>query len=240
LYPAAVRDRMFGEQENNQNPQPNNKNAWTAEQALSKDNEKKDQDDGIIADMYDDTTVLFADLAGFTKWSDGRNPKQVFRLLETLYGAFDEIAKRRSVFKVETIGDCYLAICGMFVMLCAVFFFFRLKAYPSCLPSSAARAYHSFNLLGCPTPNDRHALVMTRFAAECMSKMDQVILEELVDVLGPDTANLQFRVGLHSGGVTAGVLRGERYVCGFVTFEQNVTYKTVSFWLVLTFITCFL
>ena len=28
-------------------------------------------------------------------------------LLETLYGEFDEIATRRNVFKVETIGDCY-------------------------------------------------------------------------------------------------------------------------------------
>jgi hypothetical protein len=34
-------------------------------------------------------------------------PSQVFTLLETVYHAFDEIAKRR-VFKVETIGDCYV------------------------------------------------------------------------------------------------------------------------------------
>jgi class 3 adenylate cyclase len=34
----------------------------------------------------------------------------VFTLLETVYHAFDEIAKRRRVFKVETIGDCYVAV----------------------------------------------------------------------------------------------------------------------------------
>jgi Adenylate and Guanylate cyclase catalytic domain len=34
-------------------------------------------------------------------------------LLEILYGAFDAIAKRRKVFKVETIGDCYLAVAGL-------------------------------------------------------------------------------------------------------------------------------
>jgi class 3 adenylate cyclase len=33
-------------------------------------------------------------------------------LLETVY-PFDEIAKRRRVFKVETIGDCYVAVCGL-------------------------------------------------------------------------------------------------------------------------------
>lgn len=50
------------------------------------------------------TVVLFADLAGFTKWSSERQPSDVFRLLETLYGEIDKIAFRRKVFKVETIG----------------------------------------------------------------------------------------------------------------------------------------
>jgi class 3 adenylate cyclase len=33
--------------------------------------------------------------------------------LETLYSAFDAIAKRRGVFKVETIGDSYVAVAGL-------------------------------------------------------------------------------------------------------------------------------
>ena len=52
-------------------------------------------------------TVLFADLVGFTAWSSEREPTQVFQLLETLYHAYDTIARKRRVFKVETIGDCY-------------------------------------------------------------------------------------------------------------------------------------
>jgi Adenylate and Guanylate cyclase catalytic domain len=38
-----------------------------------------------------------------------RDPFQVFILLETLYGAYDYIAERRNIFKVETVGDCYIA-----------------------------------------------------------------------------------------------------------------------------------
>jgi class 3 adenylate cyclase len=38
---------------------------------------------------------------------------QVFQLLETIYGAFDEIARHRGVFKVETVGDCYVAVVGL-------------------------------------------------------------------------------------------------------------------------------
>lgn len=37
----------------------------------------------------------------------------MFTLLESLYHAFDQIAKRRKVFKVETIGDCYVAVAGL-------------------------------------------------------------------------------------------------------------------------------
>jgi hypothetical protein len=62
-----------------------------------------------IADLFPHTTVLFADIAGFTAWSSVREPSQVFTLLETVYKAFDKTAKRRRVFKVETVGDCYVS-----------------------------------------------------------------------------------------------------------------------------------
>ena len=53
-----------------------------------------------IADLYHHTTIFFADIAGFTQWSSSREPAEVFKLLESLYGAFDEIAARLNVFKV--------------------------------------------------------------------------------------------------------------------------------------------
>lgn len=63
--------------------------------------------------LVHETTIFFADLVGFTQWSSTRSPEDVFALLETIYGAFDSIAERRRVFKVETIGDCYVAATGL-------------------------------------------------------------------------------------------------------------------------------
>ena len=60
-----------------------------------------------------ETTVLFADIVGFTAWSSVREPSQVFLLLESLFRAFDDCASRRRVFKVETVGDCYVAVTGL-------------------------------------------------------------------------------------------------------------------------------
>ena len=126
-----------------------------------------------IADFFPHCTVLFGDIQGFTAWSSQREPTQVFTLLQNVYQAFDREAKKKGVFKVETIGDCYLAVTGL------------------------------------PSPQAQHAVIMTSFAIECRKQMKRV-LRKLERTLGPDTANLAMRFGLHSGPVTAGVLRGER------------------------------
>ena len=61
-----------------------------------------------IAQQFEETTIVFLDIVGFTAWSSEREPTEVFMLLETLYMSFDEAAKRLGVCKIETIGDCYL------------------------------------------------------------------------------------------------------------------------------------
>merc|ERR1712241_228571 len=129
--------------------------------------------DAPIADLFLNCTVLFADISGFTSWSSERSPGQVFVLLETIYGAFDRIADRRGVFKVETIGDCYMAVTGL------------------------------------PNPKKDHALIMTKFARDCRDEMIS-LTKSLEVTLGPDTSDLAMRFGLHSGQVTAGVLRGQK------------------------------
>jgi class 3 adenylate cyclase len=54
-----------------------------------------------IAELFPETTVMFADIAGFTAWASSRQPSHVFTLLETLYGAFDCQARRMGEFADE-------------------------------------------------------------------------------------------------------------------------------------------
>ena len=61
---------------------------------------------------------------------------------------------------------------------------------------------------GLPEPRRDHAVAIARFARDILSKM-HVLTKELEVTLGPDTGELALRIGIHSGPVTAGVLRGK-------------------------------
>jgi hypothetical protein len=134
LFPAVVRKRLFGEEDEElpktdaaANPSDRLRRfmvgaGFKASRRKVPSNEGSSDTDftlagGVlsqpIADRYAGTTVLFADLAGFTAWSSTRPADHVFLLLETLYKEFDRLALELGIFKVETIGDCYMAVCGV-------------------------------------------------------------------------------------------------------------------------------
>ena len=196
LFPAMVRERLFNDREardeerTNTNKrslifkgssQPSRLALFMTPAPQQSQSQAGDSDTATalsgsapaIADLYNDTTVLFADIAGFTAWSSEREPTQVFQLLESLFHEFDAEAKSMKVFKIETIGDCYVAVTG--------------------LPEA--------------TPN--HAVIMAKFAQRCLLRFGE-LTKELELSLGPGTADLGIRIGMHSGPVTAGVLSGEK------------------------------
>ena len=65
-----------------------------------------------IAESYPETTVLFADLAGFTPWARETDPARVVGFLDELFTRFDELAADAGVEKIKTIGDAYMAVAG--------------------------------------------------------------------------------------------------------------------------------
>jgi adenylate cyclase len=66
-----------------------------------------------IADRIDGLTVLFADLAGFTRAAHGLPPEEVIDYLDHLVRLFDELCETSGAEKIKTIGDSYMAVGGL-------------------------------------------------------------------------------------------------------------------------------
>lgn len=66
-----------------------------------------------IADAFSSVSVLFTDIVGFTEMSRGVPPITILRMLDDLFGAFDKAALELGVEKIKTIGDSYMAVCGL-------------------------------------------------------------------------------------------------------------------------------
>jgi hypothetical protein len=135
IFPSAVRKRLYQDNEGNSNSKgegpfktvvPNIvsaqkvriKNFFLDENPTGPHPEETQLNvssvDNVIASTFPDVTIMFADIVGFiASWSSEREPAEVFMLLQTLFHAFDTNVKAMSVFKVETIGDCYVAATGL-------------------------------------------------------------------------------------------------------------------------------
>jgi hypothetical protein len=106
MFPANVRDRLMNQ---TKGPKATREGRFDISQARWLNRYIDGVGDDVaqappIADLFPNCTVLFADIAGFTAWSSTRDPEKVFVLLQTVYQSFDRIAKRRKVFKVETVS----------------------------------------------------------------------------------------------------------------------------------------
>eukprot|EP00934_Nitzschia_sp_Nitz4_P001533 Nitzschia sp. Nitz4//scaffold197_size40390//3052//7063//NITZ4_007510-RA/size40390-snap-gene-0.43-mRNA-1//1//CDS//3329540463//1533//frame0 len=183
MFPSTIRQRMLEENINYSGKMPKSIDGIEGSPGMLAFQTKP------IADLYIHTSslltsssanillpgksVMIADIVGFTAWSSVREPTQVFVLLESVFKTFDMCAKKRRVFKVETVGDCYVAVCGL------------------------------------PNPAADHASRLVKFSLDCLSQFLPLV-SKLEVLLGPDTGDLGLKIGIHSGPVTAGVLRGDR------------------------------
>lgn len=100
LFPGNIRNKIIGEERYDSKKNPRN-----FHELLDPTRDPlTDLSRPPLADYFAATTVMFADICGFTAWSSVREPSQVFTLLEAVYGEFDRLTKHSKVFKVETVG----------------------------------------------------------------------------------------------------------------------------------------
>jgi adenylate cyclase len=67
----------------------------------------------VIADKYEDASVLFADIAGYTKLAGDTPPEELVEFLDTLYTRLDALVIDHGLEKIKTSGDAYMAVGGI-------------------------------------------------------------------------------------------------------------------------------
>jgi len=67
----------------------------------------------VIADRFEDATLLIADIAGFTQMSSELSADDLVILLDQVFRRMDELVVRHELEKVKTIGDAYMVVGGV-------------------------------------------------------------------------------------------------------------------------------
>ncbi|WP_198525109.1 PAS domain S-box protein [Kamptonema formosum] len=75
--------------------------------------ERLKREQGSIADSFEEVTVLFADIVGFTELSASISPTELVELLNQIFSRFDRLAEKHGLEKIKTIGDAYMVVGGL-------------------------------------------------------------------------------------------------------------------------------
>ena len=137
-----------------------------------------------IAQSFNDVTLLFSDIVSFTKVSSNHTAEEIVTALNSLFTLFDERAKRMGVEKIKTVGDAYMAACGI------------------------------------PEPNPDHAKIMIEFARGMYEDLNKYNREAKIQ--------LNMRIGLNCGPVTAGVIGKTKFVYDVWGNTVNVASRMES------------
>jgi len=67
----------------------------------------------VIAEQFNDVTILFADLVGFTPLAARLKPIELVKLLNQIFSRFDQLVDQLGLEKIKTIGDAYMVAAGL-------------------------------------------------------------------------------------------------------------------------------
>ncbi|WRH66076.1 MAG: adenylate/guanylate cyclase domain-containing protein [Planktothrix sp. GU0601_MAG3] len=75
--------------------------------------ERLKYDTSSIAEKFDEVTILFADIVGFTPLSNRIQPDELVERLNQVFSAFDQLTEKHGLEKIKTIGDAYMVVGGL-------------------------------------------------------------------------------------------------------------------------------
>jgi class 3 adenylate cyclase len=139
--------------------------------------------EAVIADRFDEMTVLFADVVGFTQLALELSPVEIVETLNTVFSAFDRLAERHGLEKIKTIGDAYMVVGGL---------------TDDGLPEP-----------GHDTASD-HAHRMAEMGLEMLAEAAR--LSDAARLRRTAARPLEFRVGMHTGPAVAGVIGIKKFI----------------------------
>ncbi|HEY4873947.1 MAG TPA: adenylate/guanylate cyclase domain-containing protein [Puia sp.] len=100
-----------------------------AEQEVAREREKTEQlllnilpqtvaerfknDQSFLAEGYQSVSVLFADIVGFTSFSEKVSPHELVKFLNDVFSKFDTLTETLGLEKIKTIGDAYMVAGGV-------------------------------------------------------------------------------------------------------------------------------
>jgi adenylate cyclase len=73
----------------------------------------KSRTKAVIADKYDEASILFADMAGFTARTSDTAPDELVRFLNHVFTDFDRLVDYHGLEKIKTTGDSYMIVSGV-------------------------------------------------------------------------------------------------------------------------------
>ena len=129
-----------------------------------------------IRTYHENVTIMFADIVGFTEMCRELSPNCVMDILDNLYSKFDDLATIYNVYKLETVGDCYIIIGGLM---------YRDSDGYISVRSEGVDAFHAISAL--------------RFSQAILEESRKLINPVT-------KSPIQIRVGLHSGPVVSGIV----------------------------------
>jgi len=142
-----------------------------------------------IADHFEEASVIFIDIADFTKLSARSKPQDMVNMLNDIFSIFDKIAAKYGLEKIKTIGDCYMAAAGIPT---------PRKDHAEAVAKMAIESMEE----------------MKGYRVQGIVSGVQGIGSGVSETQNPipDTQEIQFRIGLDCGPIVAGVIGEQKFI----------------------------